>query len=81
MRGYRFSTDGCLAERDLIDLANLLALQIHQALGSRVYLLPRSDVVDLITPYISDLTAADQHDLAWIVWHLFQDAREIDAHA
>ncbi|MFV9503153.1 MAG: hypothetical protein AB4911_01165 [Oscillochloridaceae bacterium umkhey_bin13] len=81
MRGYRFSTDRRLPERDLLDLADLLALQLHDSLGPRVYLLPRSDVAELIHPFVDDLVAEDQHDLAWIVWHLFQDASEMDAQA
>jgi hypothetical protein len=78
MQGYRFSTDHRLPERDLLDLADTLALQIHTSLGPRVYMLPRSDVYALISPYIDDLTSEDQQDLSWIVWHLFQDARELD---
>jgi hypothetical protein len=77
MQGYRFSTDRRLPERDMLDLADALALQIHQSLGQRVYLLPRSDVAELITPYVDDLTPEDQHDLSWMVWHLFQDACEM----
>lgn len=78
MQGYRFSSNGRLPERDMLDLADLLALQIHTSLGSRVYMLPRSDVFTLILPYIDDLSEADQQDLSWMVWHLFQDAREMD---
>ncbi|RRR68983.1 MAG: hypothetical protein EI684_16730 [Candidatus Viridilinea halotolerans] len=78
MQGFRFSSNGRLPERDMIDLADLLALQIHTSLGPRVYLLPRSDVLTLILPYIEDLNEADQQDLSWMVWHLFQDAREMD---
>lgn len=77
MHGYRFSTDDRLPERDMIDLADALALQIHQSLGQRVYLLARSDVLELIIPYIDDLSHDDRHDLSWMVWHLFQDAREL----
>ena len=80
MVGYRFSTDRRLPERDMIDLADALALQIHQTLGPRVYMLPRTDVMSLIEPYIDDIAPQDQQDLSWIVWHLFQDAREMDAH-
>jgi hypothetical protein len=79
MRGYRFSTDRRLPERDMLDLADALALQIHESLGSRVYLLPRSDVAELIRAYINDLSAEDQHDISWIIWHLFQDAREMES--
>ncbi|PDV99465.1 hypothetical protein [Candidatus Viridilinea mediisalina] len=78
MQGYRFSSNGRLPERDMLDLADLLALQIHTSLGQRVYMLPRSDVFTLILPYIDDLSEEDQHDLSWMVWHLFQDAREMD---
>jgi hypothetical protein len=78
MQGYRFSSDRRLPERDLRELADLLALQIHTSLGPRVYLLPRADIYQLICPYIDDLTAEDQQDLAWIIWHLFQDASELD---
>ncbi|MEI8165955.1 MAG: hypothetical protein WCG26_06235 [Chloroflexales bacterium] len=77
MQGYRFSTNRRLPERDMLDLADTLALQIHQTLGPRVYVLPRSDVAELITPYIDDLVSEDQHDLSWLVWHLFQDASEM----
>jgi hypothetical protein len=79
MRGYRFSTDRRLPERDMLDLADALALQIHESLGSRVYLLPRSDVAELIRAYVNDLGAEDQHDISWIIWHLFQDARELES--
>jgi hypothetical protein len=79
MRGYRFSTDRRLPERDMLDLADALALQIHESLGSRVYLLPRSDVAELIRAYVDDLGAEDQHDISWIIWHLFQDAREMES--
>lgn len=78
MIGYRYSTDRRLAERDLIDLADTLALQLHETLGPRVYMLPRSDVHQLISPYIDDLAGEDQHDVSWVIWHLFQDAREME---
>ena len=77
MQGYRFSTDHRLPERDMLELADTLALQIHQTLGSRVFLWPRSDVADLIAPYVDDLDPEDQHALGWMVWHLFQDAFEL----
>ena len=47
-------------------------------MGHRVYLLSRLDVRELITPYIYDLAAEDQRDLAWMVWHLFQEAYEME---
>ncbi len=78
MRGYRFSPDRRLAERDMLDLADALALQLHDSLGSRVYLLPRTDVAELIRAYVDDLDAEDRHDISWMIWHLFQDAREME---
>jgi hypothetical protein len=77
MRGYRFTTDRRLPERDMLDLADALALQIHETLGDRVYMLPRTDVAELIRAYVDDLSAEDQHDMSWMIWHLFQDAREM----
>jgi hypothetical protein len=79
MVGYRFSTDRRLPERDMLDLADALALQIHHTLGPRVYMLPRTDIMALIEPYVDDIAPEDQQDLSWIVWHLFQDARELEA--
>ncbi len=66
-----------LSEGELSELADTLAIQIHALLGQRVYRLTRSDVVDLIASYVDDLRPADQSDVAWLVWHLFQDAREM----
>jgi hypothetical protein len=79
MRGYRYSTDHRLPERDMLDLADALALQIHESLGPRVYMLPRTDVAELIRAYVTDLGPEDQHDISWIIWHLFQDARELES--
>ncbi|NJN15582.1 MAG: hypothetical protein HC822_04440 [Oscillochloris sp.] len=78
MQGYRYSTDRRLPERDLHDLADLLAMQLHNLLGARVYRLPRADVVELIESYINDLTSEDQRTVGWMVWHLFQEAREME---
>ncbi len=78
MRGYTYSTDRRLPERMLLELADALALQLHERLGTRVYMLQRSDIVELIAPFIDDLTVEDQCLVAWIVWHLFQDAFELE---
>jgi hypothetical protein len=63
----------------MLDLADALALQIHASIGSRVYLLPRADVAELIRAYVDDLSAEDQHDISWMIWHLFQDAHEMES--
>lgn len=78
MRGYRFTTDHRLPERDLYDLADALAIQLHDLLGPRVYMLPRPDIAELLMPYVDDIAPEDQRDLVWLVWHLFQDAREME---
>lgn len=78
MQGYRFTTDRHLPEQDMHELADTLAMQIHELLGARVYMLSRHDVTELIEPYIDDLTDSDRRDIAWMIWHLFQDAREME---
>jgi len=77
MRGIHYSTDDRLAEQDLDDLVDELALQLHERMGDRVYMLQRRDVADLIGPYIDDLSREDQRALPWLVWHLFQDALDV----
>lgn len=79
MIGYRYSTERRLPERDILDLGDALALQIHETLGPRVYMLPRSDVFELIGPYVDDLAVEDQRAVSWVVWHLFQDAHELES--
>jgi hypothetical protein len=78
MRGNRYSSDKGLSERDMRELADVLALRLHERMGERVYMLTRSDVVELVAPYIDDLAADDQRALPWLVWHLFQDALEAE---
>lgn len=78
MRGIRYSTDKSLSERDLRELADALALRLHDRMGDRVYMLTRGDVVELVTPYIDDLSTEDQRAVPWLVWHLFQDALEAE---
>ncbi len=77
MRGLFYSTDNQLCDRDLGDLADALAIKLHNLLGARVFHLQRADVAELIEPYIRDLHPEDHQALIWIVWHLFQDARDI----
>ena len=78
MRGIRYSTDKGLAERDLRELSDALALRLHDRMGERVYMLTRGDVCELVAPYIDDLGAEDQRAVPWLVWHLFQDALEAE---
>lgn len=77
MRGLFYSSDDCLPDNDLQELADALAVTLHNMLGERVFLLHRMDVAELLDPYICDLAAEDQETLPWIVWDLFQEAREI----
>jgi hypothetical protein len=78
MRGNLYSTEAGLAERDLRDLADLLAMRLHDRLGERVYMLGRRDVAELVAPYITDLSRDDQRAIPWLVWHLFQDALDLE---
>ena len=78
MRGHRYTSDVHLPERDLHELADLLAHQLHERLGSRVYLLQRGDITELVAPYIDDLASTDRQAIPWMIWHLFQDALEVE---
>ena len=78
MIGYRYTTDNRLPSGDMEELADALAIQLHGSMGQRVYLLSRYDIIELISPYIDDLVPEDQRALSWMVWHLFQEAREME---
>jgi hypothetical protein len=78
MRGNLYSTEAGLAERDLRELADLLAMRLHDRLGERVYMLNRRDVAELVSPFITDLSRDDQRAIHWLVWHLFQDALDLE---
>ncbi|NJP06068.1 MAG: hypothetical protein HC837_10815 [Chloroflexaceae bacterium] len=67
-----------LSEAELQELADILALHLHSQLGSRVYQLNRTDVAELLEPYTADLLDDDHQALPWLVWHLFQEALEIE---
>jgi hypothetical protein len=69
---------GRLTAGELHDLADILAMQVHSWLGPRVYRLHRSDILELVEAYIDDLTPEDQKAVVWIIWHLFQDAHDIE---
>ncbi len=77
MHGWIYSSDERLSDRDLADLGDALAIQLHNTLGWRVLNLQRADIAELLDTYICDLDPEDQQTLCWIVWHLFQDASEI----
>lgn len=78
MRGHLYSSEAGLSERDMRELADLLALRLHDRLGERVYMLNRRDVAELVAPYITDLSRDDQRAMHWLVWHLFQDALDLE---
>ncbi|MCU0492833.1 MAG: hypothetical protein MUD01_14675 [Chloroflexaceae bacterium] len=78
MRGQRYSTDGSLPERDLNELVDELAIQLHERLGERVFMLQRRDVAELVSPYIHDLVPDDQRIVPWMIWNLFQEALEME---
>jgi hypothetical protein len=78
MRGLFYSSnqDG-LSDHDLQELADALACQLHNTIGPHVVRLQRVDVAELLEPYICDLATDEQNAINWMVWHLFQEAREI----
>lgn len=78
MRGTYYSDDGGLPELDIRELADLLAAQIYSKLEKKVYGLNRQDVVELIAPYVEDLTVEDQRSVGWLVWDLFQEGLKIE---
>lgn len=65
-----------LSDAELHELADALAIQLHSWMGKRALRLQRSDIADLVAPYIDDLLPEDQQAVPWMIWHLFQDARE-----
>jgi hypothetical protein len=69
---------GRLSEDDLNELADALAIQIHSWFWHNVYRLQRSDIAELIAPYVDDLIPADQQSVTWRIWQLFQEARDIE---
>jgi hypothetical protein len=77
MRGWFYSSDNRLSDHDIQELADALAVQLYNLLGERVFLLQRIDVAELIEQYVNDLDVEDQKTMSWIVWSLFQDARQI----
>jgi len=62
---------------DLHELADALAIQLHAWMGRRVLRLQRSDIAELVAPYVDDLMPDDQQAVYWMIWHLFQDARDM----
>lgn len=72
---------GRLTEDDLHDLADALAIQIHSWFWHSTYRLQRSDIAELIAPYVDDLTPADQQSAVWLIWQLFQEAHDIETAA
>ncbi len=78
MRGNFHSTGDELPERDIRELADLLAAQLYGTMERKVYGLSRQDVAELITPYVEDLSPEDQRSVGWLVWDLFQEGLKIE---
>jgi hypothetical protein len=76
MRGLHYSSDGGLSEHDLLELADLLAVQLFEQMGPKVCLLSRRDVAELVEPYIDDLGDHDRRTIPWLVWDLFQEGMD-----
>lgn len=76
MRGLVHSTDKGLPENDLRDLADALAIMLHERMSGRVQLLERRDIAELLERELRDVTADDRRTIIWMVWHLFQEGME-----
>ena len=71
-------TDDSLSERELYEFTDLLAMRIYHHMGRRCYMLSRQDIVELIRPYVSDLSPDDRRALSWLVWNLLQEGAELE---
>lgn len=78
MRGHVYTTDHGLPEKDLQELADLLAIELYHRLGPKVYLLSRNDIKELVYRYIDDLSPEDQETVPWLMWDLFQEGMEME---
>jgi hypothetical protein len=78
MRGKLYTTDAQLADDDLQDLSDELAMKLYATMGPKVYLLGRTDIAQLIDKYIDDLDPKDQEALPWLIWDLFQEGMELE---
>lgn len=67
-----------LADQELYEYADILALRLYHELGRRCYLLSRQDIAELIHPYITYLDRRDRRALSWLVWNLLQEGAEIE---
>ena len=77
MRGRKYASGGALPADDLHELVDLLAVRIYERLGDSSFRLSKSDVAELVDPYIDDLIPSDQQEVTWMVWELIQaGARE-----
>ncbi|HEY1015765.1 MAG TPA: hypothetical protein VGE07_23860 [Herpetosiphonaceae bacterium] len=78
MRGKLYTTDSQLADDDLQELGDELAMKLYATMGPKVYLLGRTDISQLIDRYIDDLDPKDQEALPWLIWDLFQEGMELE---
>jgi hypothetical protein len=73
----RLTYDASLSDHELGELGDALAMTLHNLMGNHVFQLQRQDVAALIDSYVCDLADDEREAVVWIVWHLFQNAREI----
>lgn len=71
--------DDTLSEKELYELADLLAMRLYYHFGRRCYMLSRQDIVELIRPYVADLSLDDRRALSWLVWDLLQEGAELES--
>lgn len=73
MKGRYYTTDGSLTEEDLRELADEMAIKLGTSMDSKVVLLNRNDIGELIRRYISDISVDDQEAVIWLTWDLIQE--------
>lgn len=78
MRGRLYTSDEQLADDDMQELADELAMKLYASIGPKVYLLDRADITALVVQYVEDLTPKDREAIPWLIWDLFQEGMEIE---
>ena len=78
MRGRTYTSDARLADDDMEELVDALALKLYASLGPKVYLLGRPDIAELVQPYVDDLVDEDREAVPWLLWDLFQEGMELE---
>ena len=72
LRGRRYASGGALSADDFHELVDLLAIRIYERLAESFFLLSRSDLSELVKPYIKEFVVSDQQEVDWFAWETIQ---------